>query len=572
MKIGYIKIKNFRGIKSLEARIKGNFICLIGPGDCGKTSILSAIEYALTPKWNQSFDDSDFFNQDIEQAIKIELTLYNWADNVETRQFFSESKFGLYICGLNDNGTVAEPVTESILAITLQLSVDKSLEPHWKIIKDEDSKIITANDRLIFGLGRIDNQIDSNFTWSRNSTLSKLTAGNFENMTELLSIIARTAKNSPIDLRGCTTIAGNIRTEANRLGVGLNPLTPKIDIQKLSLSNGALSLHEEQVPLRNFGSGSKKLISCAMQFQLNAGKNITLIDELETGLEPHRIRGLIKNLKATSQLVVATTHSPVVLRELTVSENELYVCQKSNDDTVSIKPVNEVPGIQAAIRRNAEAFLSTKIVVCEGPTEIGCLRALDELNAQSSTPVWSLSTAYFDAGGIGNVKNTALKLKELGYEVIVFCDNDTPDQYTQASIDELIGLNIRTICWESGKSIEMQLLSEIPWPSIHGFLEVVANANETTLSSLVTSIKSKISQLPETVHEWIESADLRMKLGNLASGKTISGQNDRNASAWFKRIDLSETVFKYAITQLSSSSIFKTRLDTIWNWIQNAGR
>ena len=75
MKIGFLKIKNFRGIKSLEARIKGIFICLIGPGDSGKTTILSAIEFAITPNWNQGFDSSEFFNQDIEQAIQIELTL-----------------------------------------------------------------------------------------------------------------------------------------------------------------------------------------------------------------------------------------------------------------------------------------------------------------------------------------------------------------------------------------------------------------------------------------------------------------------------------------------------------------
>lgn len=554
----------------MEARIKGNFVCLIGAGDSGKSTILSAIEYALTPKWNQGFDDSDFYNQDIDQAIVIEVTLFDWEESVDIRKFFSESKFGQFICGLNDSGPIPEPEEGSINAITVQLIVDKSLEPHWSLIKGTESKMISANDRLLFGLGRIDNHSDANFTWSRNSSLSKLTSGNFENMTELLSTIARTAKNSEITLEGCTSVANDIRTESRRLGVSLDEIKPKIDIQKFSLASGALSLHEDQIPLRNFGSGSKKLISCAIQFKLNSGKNLTLIDELETGLEPHRIRGLIKNLKITGQQVIASTHSPVVLRELTVSENELYVCQKKPDGIVVLKSAREVPSIQAAIRSNAEAFLTKKIVVCEGPTEIGCLRAIDEFKAQSSTPVWTLSTAYFNAAGIGNVKSVALKLKELGYDVIVFCDNDTPDQFPLATVDELSRSNIQTVYWEQGKSIEIQLFAEIAWRCLPNLLEIVAKSKESSRSSLISSIRSKITLLSESVDDWEDTPDLRLKLGNLAAGKTISGEIDHSANAWFKRIDQSEAVFKYAITQLENSSTFMNRLNTIWSWIQDA--
>ena len=65
-----------------------------------------------------------------------------------------------------------------------------------------------------------------------------------------------------------------------------------------------------------------------MQMKLSGGKNISLIDELEVGLEPHRIRGLIYRLRNSGQQIFATTHSPVVIRELIVGDNELYVCKR----------------------------------------------------------------------------------------------------------------------------------------------------------------------------------------------------------------------------------------------------
>ena len=52
MRIRHISIKNFRGIKELDWKVTGDFVCLIGPGDSTKSTILDAIECALYPRWN----------------------------------------------------------------------------------------------------------------------------------------------------------------------------------------------------------------------------------------------------------------------------------------------------------------------------------------------------------------------------------------------------------------------------------------------------------------------------------------------------------------------------------------
>ena len=67
LRICHIEIRNFRGIRTLSWHVKGDFNCIIGAGDTCKTTILAALDYALSPRTAISFDDSDFFGQNVEQ-------------------------------------------------------------------------------------------------------------------------------------------------------------------------------------------------------------------------------------------------------------------------------------------------------------------------------------------------------------------------------------------------------------------------------------------------------------------------------------------------------------------------
>ena len=69
-----LNIENFRGIKSFSETFDKNFICLIGRGDSGKTTILDSIYYVLYPSYILQFYDTDFFNAVITHPIKIEAT------------------------------------------------------------------------------------------------------------------------------------------------------------------------------------------------------------------------------------------------------------------------------------------------------------------------------------------------------------------------------------------------------------------------------------------------------------------------------------------------------------------
>jgi predicted ATP-binding protein involved in virulence len=64
MHIRHVHIRRFRGIVSLDWDVKAQLVCLVGPGDSTKTTILDAISYALSPRWSLPIHDGDFHNGD----------------------------------------------------------------------------------------------------------------------------------------------------------------------------------------------------------------------------------------------------------------------------------------------------------------------------------------------------------------------------------------------------------------------------------------------------------------------------------------------------------------------------
>lgn len=574
MRIKHVEIRNFRGIKSFSWQVKGNFNCIIGPGDTCKTTILTALDYALSPRSVLSFDDSDFFNQDVSQNIVIQVTLTNWDEAREDiRRFFQESKFARYKCGIADTGPLPEPVPGSLVAVSISLRVDESLEPRWSVVRgrdeeeEQDRKPIYAADRAVLGMSRIDIFSDFHFTWGRNTILTRLSASSEGDLNAVLSTLARDMRESDIShnecIQECQNVANTIKIDAQNSGVNLDSLSPKIDMQRQSVGTGVLSLHENNVPLRNKGSGSKRLIGAAMQMKLHDGKNISLIDELEMGLEPHRIRGLIYKLKNSNQQIFATTHSPVVIRELSVADNELYVCKRDVAGNVSLESLSVVPEIQGQVRANAEAFLGSKIVCCEGPTEVGCLRAYDVYCFdKNNAPVWSLATSYLNCGSASRIKPVCEKLLVLGYHTALVCDNDAPTQITAADIQYLQDAGAHICQWDNGNSIECQLFVDLPWQNIPALLQTICDSHDTIehatiIDSIVKEPRIQLQNLDNDPASWPESQLLRKVMGDLA-----------NSGAWIKRIDYAEKVFAFAFPHLSDASVIKSRLDALFSWIQ----
>ena len=328
MKIRKINIKNFRGVKELNWNLPtADVFCLIGKGDSSKSTILESIRFAFHPQWNLTFSDSDFHQCKVADSIVIEVTIGEL-----TEEFCSLDKYGHYLRGWDAEALnlTDEPEDHLESVLTVRLTVDKDLEPKWMVICDRhpDGVPFKQGDRNKVSVGLIGAYSEKQLSWATGTALAKLTEA--QSLNELLSNASRTARASldadrPISLKNFDAAAEKSEGIAKRLGVPvLDAYKAHLDLSSINLKVGGLVLHDGDIPLRQLGLGSRRMLLCGIQ-QMGLGEgHITLFDEVEFGLEPHRITRLIKHVREDQRgQYFLTTHSPTVLRELTVKE--LYI-------------------------------------------------------------------------------------------------------------------------------------------------------------------------------------------------------------------------------------------------------
>lgn len=456
--INKLSIRNYRGIKQLSQDFgKERFIVLIGRGDSGKSTILSAIHAVLSPSWNLTFSDLDFYNQDTTQSIEIEVEISELPSELLT-----DKKYGLFV--INDLSD--DNCNESDLCIVVQLIVDETLEPHWVVKAKEGSgiedKVISAQDRAMFAVNFITDYTDNQFAYNKLSPLYALTKNALGDSKPIDQVKSKLLRNMSqlVDSHNLEPLGeplSELKTMAEKLGLTVGTLTPQIDIKENPYTGNSIALHDENLPYRLHGKGSKRLMSIAIQMSMASQGGIALIDEIEQGLEPDRIVMLTRIFKEISKgQVFITTHSMNVVLEATATN--LFILNSGT---------NELAHVEAELdncrRSNPQTFFGKKLIVCEGKTEYGFLRELDmKLDTKYNANFSTNGVVVVNAGGGDKMYTYALKLKKLGYEVCVFADNDVSAQMAKV-IDAVKNNGIRLFLCEDGNCFEKEVIYSISW-------------------------------------------------------------------------------------------------------------
>ena len=121
------------------------------------------------------------------------------------------------------------------------------------------------------------------------------------------------------------------------------------------------------LPLSSWGAGTRRMAALEIASATDKEASVTLIDEIERGLEPYRLRKLI-NILVGQHL---TTHSLVAIS----CAEGAHLWYLDSQDSIGALPRDKIGPQQ---KRDPETFLARVAVIAEGPTEVGFLLYLLE--------------------------------------------------------------------------------------------------------------------------------------------------------------------------------------------------
>lgn len=572
-RIRRVVIENFRSIRHLAWDPSPGINCLIGPGDSGKSTVLDAIDLCLGARRSIQVDDSDFAALDTNSPIRIDVTVGELSESLKDLD-----TYGFFLRGWDAASARLddEPGSGLETVMTVRLTVADDLEPDWKLVSERAEEQGVARglgwaDRASLAPARIGIVADYHLGWSRGSVLNRLSDEKPEVRAALAAAGrgARETFGTSAEAQLAATLAV-VADVAQDLGIEVgDAVKALLDVRAISFAGGVISLHgEDGVPLRRLGVGSSRLLVAGLQRKASQTSTV-IVDEVEFGLEPHRVIRLLRSLGSKEYSpplqVFMSTHSPVAIEELRCDQIHVIRRGATVHSVIQATCSDEVQG---ALRKTPSAFLAGAVVASEGASEVGLLRGIDLYRTSTGNPAAAAQGAAFaDLGGgtPDRMLISAIAFLELGFRTALVRDDDrTPDQVLEKAFAENGGFVVRC---EPGRALEQEIFLSLAPDDVEKLLDLAAELHgEDEIDQQIKSATANGFSLA-TVRRACGDGSLdeptRQILGSLAKSK---------GSPWFKTVGRMERVGNEVVGPglATASEDFRTKIESVFSWIASS--
>jgi putative ATP-dependent endonuclease of OLD family len=528
--IYHLAIERFRGIRTLSWHPQKGLNLILGGGDLGKTTILDAIALLLNPTNFANLLDTDYYLRDVEAGFVIEAVLSLPPDsgiNAQVKPSWPWEWNGTdAIVPSADPGPAktGEPVYR------LRVRGTEDLDLAYEIVQpDGNTDSLSVTLRRSVGLVRLggDDRNDRDLRLVQGSALDRLLSdkGLRSRMASEL------AKND---------VKENLTPDAKKALEELDKTFKKQSLPDgldLSITGGqgpsiaalvGLTAHRSgvQLPLANWGAETRRLSALAIAEQNQGEFPVTLVDEVERGLEPYRQRALVEKLQAAHSQVFVTTHSPSAIAAASTAAL-WYVDHAGKIGLLDTAKTGKHR------RADPDAFLSRLAIIGEGATEVGFVSVLLEKTIGPSLEQHGIHVS--DAGGHENTLDLLEALAKGGLRFGGFADDETKHPTRWAAL--ATGLDKLLFRWQAG-TIERNIIGAVPDDKLEALLTDPENdktgARLRTLADRLDlaekhfgSIKAKSNDLKALI---IEAASGTVPTGKIAEKKAYQG----HGQVWFK--------------------------------------
>ena len=529
-----LTIERFRGIQSLTWQPTAGFNLILGGGDTGKTTVLDAIGLLLSPTNPTSIADTDYFNRKIDEGFTIEAIIgipSTVPVNRQTKQSWPWTWNGSdAVIPAADGPTTGEPV------FRLRVRGTPDLEYSYEIVQPDDTTdTLSSSLRRSIGLVRLsaDENNDRDLRLVQGSALDRLLS-DAALRSRLAAEFAKTEVQSALSEESITAlsvldavfISENLPNELNLAVTGGQGFSIAALIGLTADRKGV------KLPLSTWGAGTRRIASLTIAEQNQGESPITLVDEIERGLEPYRQRTLVDKLQNGTSQSFVTTHSPATISA--ASKSSIWYI----DHAGQIGPL-DADKISRLRAKDPEAFLSRLTVVAEGATELGFVTTfLEAVLAPLSLKQCGIHVC--DGGGH---EETLLVLEALatgGLKFAGFADNEDGKHPTRWNrVEQHVGSLL--FRWNEG-CVEENVLAKVSDDSL---LDFITDPDGEKIGIRLRTLADRLN-ITEKDFDAVkaQSGDsFRTVLIEAALGKVPDDKVDRkkeyiaHASRWFKSID-----------------------------------
>jgi putative ATP-dependent endonuclease of OLD family len=206
-----------------------------------------------------------------------------------------------------------------------------------------------------------------------------------------------------------------------------------------------------------------------------------------------------------------------------------------------------------------EALLAPSVLVCEGATEVGLMRGLDQFRiATGKRAITARGIGLVDGGGT-NTFRRANAFLSLGYRTAVLRDSDaavTP-QLERAFADG----GGTVFSWSPGNALEDELFASLSDSGVEGLLAKAVELKETALINEHIKSASDNDKDLEAIQ-----ADAAIEMS--AENRDILAAAAKSGAGWFKSVGAMELVAREVIgpDADNANDAFRRKIRAIFKW------
>ena len=546
--IRLLTIKRFRGIEELTWRPAKGVNVILGGGDAGKTTILEAIALLLNPTNATGLSDSDYWQRNHENGFEISATM-----SLPLATGIAEQRKAAWPWEWDGENAklpalVADDPPPTDLVYCVRVVGTPDFELVYEISQPDDTfDHFSVAVRRKIGVVRLtgDDRNDRDLRLVQGSALERLLndktlrakLGQKVAESDVEDALKPEAEQALDDLDDAFVK----RNLPSGLGLGLVG-GPGFSLS--ALVGLTAEKNEVELPLSSWGAGTRRLAALEVANAHQVAHPITVVDEIERGLESYRQRVLVEELISSQSQAFVTTHSAAAVNA--AKGAELWYMDANS-------AIGHLPSSLAPQReRDPETFLARLAIIAEGKTEVGFVTEL--LNRALGSDIRRQGIWVSDGGSNSETLTVLRALTKSGLAFGGFADDEGTDGAAWQAVK--IRLGDLLLRWKAG-CLESNVIAHVPDDKLEAFIQDGDGHSGERLRTMADRLG-----LPDTSIEDLreQAPDFRQLIIDAATGashphpeatKDEKKAWKKHGQRWFKSRtggkELAEKVFAFGL-------------------------